>query len=197
MNIAVTGGLGTGKSTVSRVIASNLGAEYLDTDQLCKQLMAPGAQGLQQFIELFGKEFLFADGSIDRDYLRQSVFADVKMKTALEGILHPLVQEEVTRKCRISDSVSENIVVEVPLLYEVGWQDQFDINIVIYVSDSVSFNRVATRDGLSAKEIRQVMDAQFPIEEKRDSAHFVIDNSGTFVSSIQQVSWVLRKLKRL
>lgn len=195
MNIAVTGALGSGKSSVSKIFAFLLGAEYLNTDQLCREQMEPGAQGFRQFIDLFGNEFLSSEGCLDRTRLRQAVFADSKVKTGLEKILHPLVRQEVATQCLAAGEASGNIVVEVPLLYEVGWQVEFDVTIVVYVSESICFERVAIRDGLSVSEIQQVLDAQLPLEEKRERAHFIIDNSGTFVSTNQQIVWVLKKLK--
>ncbi len=196
MNIAVTGGLGTGKSTVVKIFASCLGGEYLDTDQICKNLMEPGAQGLHQFIDQFGNKFLNPDGSLDRNRLRQVVFTDSYVKDGLEKILHPLVRQEVAKKCLSSGALSGDIVIEVPLLYEVGWQDEFDVTVVVYISEQACVQRVATRDGLTVREIKLILAAQLPIEKKRDLADFVIDNSGTFVSTTQQVRWVLKNLIR-
>lgn len=196
MNIAVTGGLGTGKSTVGKMFASSLGCEYLDTDRICRNLMEPGSQGFCQFTDQFGHRFLGPDGSVDRIRLRQAVFTDSSVKEELEHILHPLVRQEVARKCQIVDELSGDVVVEVPLLFEVGWQEVFDVTVVVYIPEQLCIRRVSSRDGLSVSEIKHILDAQLPIEAKRDRAHFVIDNSGTFASTTLQLRWVLKKLKR-
>ena len=135
MIIAVTGGLGTGKSTVSKILATTLHTELLDTDQLCRLQMLPGAEGFEIFCRVFGKSFIQDDGTIDRLLLRQAVFADETFRVKLENILHPIVQRQVAARGRVSSTRREILVVEVPLLYEVGWQDWFDVCIVVYVPE--------------------------------------------------------------
>jgi len=196
VNIAVTGGLGTGKSTVSKLFAFHLGSENINTDQLCREQLEPGEQGFAEFIEVFGRGYLSSDGSLNRPLLRQAVFADFQVKEGLENILHPIVQQEVATRCANAALLAKHLVVEVPLLFEVGWQDEFDTNVVVYVSEEVCFERVMERDGLSVAEIQQVLKTQLPIEQKLRKAHFVVDNSGTFVSTIHQVSWVARIINK-
>jgi dephospho-CoA kinase len=195
VNIAVTGGLGSGKSTVSRVLANAMSAEHLDTDQLCRQQMQPGSHGFTVFTEVFGDRYLFPDGSLNKKLLRQDVFTDDGVKRDLEKILHPLVRMEVADYYLQCCAAGKNLVVEVPLLFEVGWQDDFDLSVVVFVPEQLCFNRVAARDGFTVGEIQRVCDAQLPLSEKLRSAHFVIDNSGTFVSTVQQIAWLRKNLQ--
>lgn len=195
MNIAVTGNLGSGKSTVSRILAGVLEAEHVDTDQLCRKEMLSGSQGYDQFRKTFGPEYLHADGSINRVFLRQAVFGDSRIREELENILHPLVRQQVSDLSHVSSISGTHMVVEVPLLFEVGWQDDFDVWVVVYVPEDLCLSRVSVRDRLSAEEIQRVFASQLPISLKLKYAHFVIDNSGTFVSTALQLAWLGKKLK--
>ncbi|GAB6193776.1 dephospho-CoA kinase [Desulfocastanea catecholica] len=196
MNIAVTGSLGTGKSTVSKILAATLETELVDTDQLCHRQMLPGTEGFEEFRRTFGKKFLQSDNTIDRLALRQAVFEDEEIRMQLERILHPLVQREVSTICRECKRRGKILVVEVPLLYEVGWQDQFDASVVVYVPEKICIERVRARNGMAVEEIKQILRSQMSIDKKRDWADFIIDNSGTFVSTVQQIAWLSKKLSR-
>ncbi len=195
MNIAVSGGLGTGKSTVSRILADNLATELLDTDQLCRRQMLPGEQGYAEFHRIFGHKFMQGDGVIDRQLLRQAVFEDEIIRKQLENILHPIVRAEVAARGKACSAEGRMLVVEVPLLYEVGWQDDFDVCVVVYVPEQLCIARVMSRDALSVEQIRQILQTQFPLKKKLDYADFMVDNSGTFVSTVQQIAWMSKKLK--
>ncbi len=195
MNIAVTGGLGSGKSTASRILAAAMSAEHIDTDQLCRQQMNPGNPGFESFLQVFGNSYLLADGSLNRLLLRQAVFAERGVKKELEKILHPLVRKQVVEYYKHCCASGKSLVVEVPLLFEVGWQRDFDVCVVVYVPEELCFSRVSVRDGITAEEIQRVCAAQLPISEKLKSADFVIDNRGTFVSMVQQVAWLGKRLQ--
>lgn len=195
MNIAVTGGLGSGKSTVSRVLAVALSTEYVNADLICRQQMQPGASGFEDFLRVFGNRFLFANGSLNRPLLRQAVFADSRIKNDLEMILHPLVRQQVAEKYKHCSAIKKNLVVEVPLLFEVGWQADFDVCVVVYVPEELCRKRVLIRDGLSVEDVQRVFSVQLPISEKLKHAHYVISNHGTFASTMQQTAWLAKKLK--
>jgi len=188
MKIAVTGGLGSGKSTVSKILASYLQCELLDTDQLCRQQLQPGHEGLARLKECFGNSFVCSDGTLDRQKLRIVTFENLKVKSELEDILHPIVREIVAARFSEKELRGEHLIVEVPLLYEVQWQNDFDECVVVYTPESVVYERVALRSGLPFFEIRSILDVQMPIEEKRKYTRFIIDNSGTFVSTMLQTA---------
>lgn len=194
MNVAVTGSLGTGKSTVSKILAATLNTELIDADQLCRLQMLPGAEGFEKFRSIFGARFIQDDGTIDRLLLRQAVFEDEELRTQLENILHPIVQRQIASHGKVCSTQGEVLVVEVPLLYEVGWQASFDACVVVYVPEELILQRVMVRDGLSAGQVKQILNAQIPIQKKLDYAHFIVDNSGTFVSTVQQLAWLSKKL---
>jgi dephospho-CoA kinase len=195
VNIAVTGSLGSSKSTASRILAVALSAEHIDTDFLCRQQMQPGNPGFEGFLRVFGNRFLFDDGSLNKLLLREAVFSDSRVKNDLEMILHPLVRKQVSERYSHCCVVGKNLVVEVPLLFEAGWQHDYAVWGVVYVQEELCEGRVATRDGLSVEEIQRVLSAQLPISEKLKYAHYVINNSGTFASTVQQIAWLAKKLQ--
>ncbi|TKB27969.1 dephospho-CoA kinase [Desulfopila sp. IMCC35006] len=195
MNIAVTGGLGTGKSTVSRIIAADLATELIDADQLCREQMLPGTEGYAEFRRVFNERYIQSDGIIDRVQLREAVFAYPSIRNRLENILHPIVRRQIAARGRISSTHGKILVVEVPLLYEAGWQDAFDICVVVYVPEQLCIQRVVMRDGMPVEQIRQILNAQVPIKKKLDYADFIVDNSGTFVSTVHQIAWMSKKLR--
>lgn len=194
MTIAVTGGLGTGKSTVSKILATALQADLIDTDDLCRRQMQPGEEGFSGFIRIFGEKFLNDDGYIDRLLLRKAVFGGTGVKEKLESVLHPIVRRQVSARQKISSGQGKKLIVEVPLLFEVGWQDWFDSSVVVYVPEALCIRRVIARDAMEAEEIEMILAAQMEISKKLEKADFVINNSGTFVSSVQQVAWLARLL---
>ena len=194
MIFAVTGGLGTGKSTVAKVIAATLGAAYLDTDQVCRMQMQPGNSGYQRFVAAFGRTFLLADGGIDRDRLRSEVFSNPDAKNKLESILHPLVRDKVVSLADSCNSNGTDLVIEVPLLFEVGWRDRYDYCVVVYVPEEMCIERVKKRDRLAVQQIREIIDSQMNIEQKRKLADYVIDNSTTFAGMICQVAFWKRNV---
>ncbi len=193
MNIAITGGLGSGKSTVSKILAAYLGAELIDTDNLCRLQMLPGAEGFASFRQSFDGKYIQADGAIDRLELRKAVFSDPDIKKTLENILHPIVRSEVAACCQTSVAQGKVVVVEVPLLFEVGWQQDFDYTVAVFVLEKVCIQRVMARDGIDKEIISNILSSQMPSDIKRRLADFAIDNSSTFASTIQQIAWFAGK----
>ena len=166
MNVAVTGGLGSGKSTVSEILAVTLQTELLDTDLLCRRQMQPGAEGFEKFRSVFGERYIKRDGTLDRSLLRQTVFNDKELRDKLEGILHPIVRSEIATRSKVCSAHGKILIVEVPLLYEVGWQDEFDACVVVYVPERICVQRVMARDGMLVEDIKQILNAQIPIKKK-------------------------------
>lgn len=197
MNIAVTGCFGSGKSTVSKILARELAARYLDTDRLCREFLQPQRPGYLELVARYGSRFLTAEKTIDRVVLRHAVFSTPEVKNDLEAILHPLVRQLVAESARSCDLIGDHQVVEVPLLFEVGWQDEFDTTVVVSGDERQLRDRVRRRDGLSFEEIQQIAASQLPAAEKERLGKFVVNNGGTLVATVAQVAWLARKLSRL
>lgn len=196
MKIAVTGGLGSGKSTVCKMLAAKLETELVDTDQLCRRQMLPGSEAFKEFCRVFGQRFIQGDGTLDRLLLKQAIFKDGELRRKLENILHPIVKKQVaalSEECRVRRKI---LLVEVPLLYEVGWQNEFDSCVVVSVPEKICIQRVLTRDGMVVDQVNKILNAQLPIKKKLEYADFIVDNSGTFVSTVQQIAWLSRQFFR-
>lgn len=194
--IGVTGGMGSGKSFVSGLLGRLLGVQVLDADTLCRHLLQPNMPGWQGVKDLWGGCFINPEGNIDRAALRKALFADAEVRCSLEQLLHPLVREEILRISRERKNQRLGMVVEVPLLFEVGWQDDFDLIVAVYARPDSCQNRIVHRDQVTLEEAREAMKAQKPLDEKALLADCVIDNSGPLTWTIFQVHHAARLLSR-
>jgi dephospho-CoA kinase len=177
--IGLTGGIGSGKSTVGAILAG-LGAVVIDTDLIARQLTLPGGAAMAAIGAGFGPEFIAGDGSLDRPRMRAAAFADDAARRRLEAILHPLIGSEVERAAAAAPATATALVFDVPLLVESGrWRERVDRVWVVDCDESVQVARVATRPGWSAQAAHAVIAQQVPRAARRAAADAVIDNSGT------------------
>jgi dephospho-CoA kinase len=195
LKVGLTGGIASGKSTVSRIFAS-FGAKVLDADEVAREVLLPGQPAWTKLRRAFGQEFFHSDGTVKRKQLRKLVFADPEKRSQLNAIVHPEVMKEINRRSEIlSSSVQTGVLlVDVPLLLEVGVANRFDKVVVVYVSKSVQVNRLQQRDGISEEEAKQALKAQMALSKKVEQADYVIDNSGTLEETQAQVQRVWQEL---
>jgi len=195
LKIAITGGAGSGKSTVARMF-QELGAEVLDADQVAREAVAVGAPAWVELRRRFGEDFFQADGTLNRAKLAQRVFADPEARRALEALIHPLVVQELQNKIADLERRGVDLVlVEVPLLYETGREQAFDRVMVVTAPEADRLRRLRDRDGRSDAEIRGILAAQWPLADKVARADYVVDNGGELAGTRQQVENIWRKLK--
>ncbi len=180
MNIGLTGGIATGKSTVAKLLTER-GAILIDLDKIAREVVEPGQPALRAIAERFGQAVLRPDGSLDRKKLGSIVFSDSAERKALEEITHPAIR--AVMKERMSRSETEEpdrlVVVDVPLLYESKLESYFDRVMVVYLPREKQLSRLIERDGLSREEAEKRLAAQMDIEEKKVRADVLIDNGGT------------------
>ncbi len=198
LKVGLTGGIGSGKSTVSEAFA-RLGAKVLDADEVAREVVLPGKPAWTKLRHTFGSEFFHPDGRLNRSKLRRLVFADPEQRSRLNEIVHPEVMREIDFRFEQLTSSAEHavVLVDVPLLIEVGVAHRFDKVVVVYVNESVHVMRLMQRDGLSREEARQALSVQIDLREKAKKADFVIDNSGTPGETQAQVEKVWQELLEL
>ncbi len=182
--IGLTGNIGTGKSVVRKML-EQLGAYGIDADALAHRAMAPGAPGYKSVIHTFGYWIVESDGSINRDRLGKVVFADKNALLALEQILHPLVEQAID--LLITRSRQPVIVIEAIKLLESGLVEKCDSIWVTEVAQDVQLQRLIQSRGMKASDARQRIQAQSQQSEKIKVADIVINNSGSFTDTYQQV----------
>lgn len=179
LKVGLTGNIASGKSSVARVWRS-LGAPVIDADVLARRAVEPGSPGLRAIRERWGQEVLTGSGELDRAALRRVVFADPAERERLEGIVHPAVaalrDEEVRR---VEERGEPVVVADIPLLFEVGMQSQFDVVVLVDAPEEVRLERLVRDRGLDADEARSMIRAQMPAALKRAGADRVIENDGT------------------
>jgi len=180
LNVGLTGGIATGKSTVVRMLVKK-GARVIDHDALVHALQEPGRPVWTRIVETFGRGILDDGGRIDRKKLGGLVFGSEDRRRALEGIVHPAVLEEAEREReRIGREDGQAIVLsDIPLLLEVGMQGLFDLILLVYAPPEVQIARVMKRNHLTRDEAAARLAAQMPIDEKLERADVVIRNDGT------------------
>ena len=174
--IGLTGGIGSGKSTVADEFAK-LGAAIVDTDVIAHELTSPGGPAIPGIRKIFGDPAIGPDGAMDRKRMRERVFADPAAKKTLEGLLHPLIRDESAR--RIAAAAGKYVVHVVPLLVESGdYRSRVDRVLVVDAPEEAQVARVRAR-GLSDAEARAILAAQASRAERLAAADDVIDNGGT------------------
>ena len=183
--LALTGGIGTGKSYV-RAGFEALGVPTVDADVLARLAVAPGSAGLAAVAARFGRGVLDAEGGLDRRALGAVVFADAAARRDLEAIIHPFVRDETARWFAALPAAVALALADIPLLYEVGRERDFDRVIVVACHPATQLARVIGR-GISEEEARQRIAAQLPLDEKVRRADHVITTDGSFDDTDRQI----------
>jgi dephospho-CoA kinase len=187
--IALTGGIASGKSAVAELFAK-LDVPVLDTDQIARDVVAPGTPALGQLVAEFGAEILDAHGQLDRARMRERVFGDPAQRRKLEAITHPAIRQELARRSRAAGGDYQIHVI--PLLVETGRAEAYDRVLVVDCPEEAQIARLVTRDGTSRQQAEEILAAQVSREQRLNAAHDVIENTGTladlhgFVATLHQ-----------
>ena len=184
LRIGLTGGIGSGKSTVATLLAS-LGAAIVDTDRIARELTLPGGAGIAPLQAAFGDAAIAADGSLDRARMRELAFADATAKERLEAILHPLIGMEVEREA-MSANPAPAIVFDVPLLVESRrWRSRVGRVWVVDCTEQRQIERVVARSGWREDQVRAALAQQASRAARRASADAVIDNDHLSLAELE------------
>jgi dephospho-CoA kinase len=187
--IGLTGGIASGKSRVAAMLAAMLHCAHIDADEICRQLLQPQAEGWREFSRVFGLKYLAGDGSINRPLLRKDLFASEDFRQRVNNIVHPLAKKAIILQMDniLASGSKAQVLVEVPLLYEVGWEDLFDRVVVVYADYETCLQRLMARDGIERPRAVQELQSQWPLSDKVLKADHVIDNSGMLSETNSQV----------
>jgi len=196
--IGLTGGIASGKSSVAGMLSRLLECEHVDSDDICRQLLEPHAEGWEEFTRKFGPGYLTDDETIDRPLLRRDLFAREKFRSEVNNIIHPLVKKVILAKMDMitASDPGSRVLVEVPLLYEVGWEYLFDTVIVVYADHETCLRRLMLRDGVERTAADRELQSQLPLSEKVLKADHVIDNSGLLQDTMGQVNHLAELIQK-
>jgi dephospho-CoA kinase len=190
--LGLTGSIATGKSTVAKLFLS-AGIPVVDADLGARAVVLPGAPGLADIIEHFGEAYLLPDGTLDRKRLGELIFSDREKRAELDALLKERIRHWIqAEKERYINEGHDLIVLDIPLLYEGGYQDSCDAVMVVYVPEELQLQRLMSRNHLDSDEATRRMQSQLSIKKKKELADFVIDNSGTIEETEKQVNEWLR-----
>jgi dephospho-CoA kinase len=193
--LGLTGGIGSGKSMVAQFFRE-LGAEVIDADQLAREVVEPGEPALEEITRSFGEQVLLPDGRLDRATLASRIFSDPAARERLNAITHPRIRARMAEEVARRVAQEGLLILDIPLLYESGRQDQLlEKVIVVWVDSATQLARLMKRDGLSRREAEQRIAAQMPLDQKRTYADTVIDNSGTPDNTRRQVEAIYRRYR--
>ena len=187
IKLGLTGGIGSGKSTVGHILAQ-AGAAVIDADAISRSLTAPGGLAMPQIAQEFGPQAVDAQGAMDRDFMRQLVFQDPHARKRLERILHPLVGNMTQQQALQAQAAGVKVLVfDVPLLVESGhWRERVDYVLVVDCEEETQIQRVMARSGLQREAVQRIMGAQASREQRRAAADWVIYNDGLDLAGLRE-----------
>jgi dephospho-CoA kinase len=186
IRVGLTGGIGSGKSTVLRMLAG-LGAAAIDADAISRRVTASGGAAIEAIAQRFGPGFITADGALDRDRMREQAYADPLARRQLEAIIHPLVGQEIERQVEAARALAQRCaVLDIPLLVESGrWRQKLDRVLVVDCQPETQVARVQARSGLETGAVRAIMASQATRERRLAAADLVIYNDGLSLDELQ------------
>lgn len=186
-HVGLTGGIASGKSTVSARL-SELGAVVIDSDVLARQVVESGTSGLRAVVEAFGESVLAPDGALDRPALGRLVFADPEARTRLEAIIHPLVRQRSAELAAEAARAGAPVVVfDIPLLVETGQQGDFDHVVVVDANEDDQLDRLVSQRGMAPADVLARIRAQAGRERRRAAADHIVVNDGTVDELLRRV----------
>ncbi len=184
--VGLTGGIGSGKSTVADLFVQH-GAALVDTDAVAHQLTAAGGEAMPALIGEFGADVATVEGALDRAAMRRMAFADPLARARLEAILHPLIRQVSAERCRAA--ATPYVILAVPLLVESGaYRERCDRILVVDCPESLQVERVIARNGMTVDEVRAIMAAQVPRQQRLAAADDVVSNDGDRAELFDRVS---------
>lgn len=191
--LGLTGGIATGKSAVSRMLRK-LGANVIDTDVIAHNLAETGEPLYTAYVKHFGESVKLENGELNRAEIARRIYENPKEREWINSVAHPLIKERVDAEIsKLKEAGETNAVIEVPLLYEIGWQKYADIVWVVYVPKETQQERLQRRDNIDEAAAIARINAQMPIDEKKELADVVINNENHYFKVKNEVKKAWRK----
>lgn len=195
--IGLTGGIGSGKSTVARSLQKH-GFPIVDADLIAREIVEPGQPALAELAKEFGEDILNADGSLDRGLLASRAFTNKDTTQRLNNITHPRINQ---RTQELFDEARENgaeaVIYDMPLLIDKGLHKDMDATIVVHAAEHVRLERLTTKRGLDVDDVRRRINAQIDDETRKQHADILLDNNGTEEDLTQQIAQAVDEIKQL
>ncbi|AIY66086.1 dephospho-CoA kinase [Pseudoalteromonas piratica] len=183
--LGLTGGIASGKSTVSGFF-QQLGITIVDADLIAREVVSPNSPALIEITNQFGDDILLPSGELNRAQLRHIIFQDTKAKTWLNALLHPLIRQELV--AQLNSAKGPYVVLDAPLLFENGLEKLCAKTVVVDIPKEMQISRATKRDKVTQEQIRNIIEAQMPREEKLAKADIIIDNSKSIENTQSQVN---------
>ena len=194
LRIGLTGGIATGKSTVSNYL-KELAYPLIDADVIARQLVEPGQEGLERLVVRFGREILDESAALNRQVFGQRLFGDAQLRQEVDQLLHPLIYEALEAESqRLAQAGAKLAFFDIPLLYETGYDQKMDQVWVVYLPHDLQVERLMARNSWSLAQAEAAIASQASIKAKRQRADLVIDNQGFLAVTFAQVDQALSRL---
>lgn len=195
LKIGLTGSIGTGKSTVSKLLRER-GIAVIDADLLAREIVKKGQECLNDLKNVFGNQVLTIDGELDRKKLGQIVFSDDSKLELLNSVTHPHIRRRI--KAQMNELESKNnkvIVLDIPLLFEAKMEDLVDIILVVFAKEEIQIKRITERDNCTQEEAMRIIKTQISQQDKISKSDYTIDNSGTIEELKEKLNGFLEKIE--
>mgnify|MGYP003447644128 FL=1 len=193
--IGLTGGIASGKSTVSNWLLSQ-GYPVVDADIAARKVVEPGMPALEKIRKAFGDDVLLPDGTLDRKRLGSIIFANEEKRQTLNAIVHPAVREWMRQETERAFGEGASIVImDIPLLFESKLTHMVEETILVYVTKETQLKRLMERDGYMEADALARIHAQMPIDEKKELADYIVDNNGPLSETIEQMKQIMDTFK--
>lgn len=193
--VGITGGIGAGKSAFSKIL-ENAGYTVLNADQFARAVTQVGSPALKKIAQLFGKEALLKDGSLNRAYIRGEIIRDSNLREKLEAITHPKIQELTLAESKRLFKEGKTIVFyEAPLLFEAKSEKNMDLVICVVANDKIRIKRVMARDNSNEEDAKKILESQMNQELKAKKSDYVVTNDGDLNHLKKQADEILLKIQ--